>query len=205
MTCFVPLSPSRNLSRVPLSVLRVGVTTARQLALYHSMRDRLNFYFLDFGRTVAPLLDWNMPRHLVAKFHLYVPRQCARKACVGHCCVRRSAFTPTKWTPSADRPFLALAITTMSCTSCRWRKLKCDRARPCCGTCCKLRNECQYLERKKKIVLKTRSVKQLEARLGVWIWTTISLLAANSFLTSRHQPSWRPRFTLNLPPPPEGL
>jgi hypothetical protein len=38
----------------------------------------------------------------------------------------------------------------MSCVSCRDRKLKCDRGMPKCGTCTRLRGDCEYPERRRK-------------------------------------------------------
>jgi hypothetical protein len=75
---------------------------------------------------------------------------------------------------------------TISCVSCRKRKLKCDRVKPKCGTCTRLTHECEYPERRKNPSSKRRNLKELEARLGM-----ISLpLRRQSFLTSgKHR--WR--------------
>ncbi|KAI6714041.1 C6 transcription factor Prf [Diplocarpon mali] len=54
---------------------------------------------------------------------------------------------------------------TISCVSCRKRKLKCDRIKPKCGTCCRLRHECEYPERRRNVGTKRRNMKELEARL----------------------------------------
>ena len=56
---------------------------------------------------------------------------------------------------------------TISCVSCRRRKLKCDRAKPKCGTCSRLRHECEYPERRRNLGSKRRNIKELEARLGM--------------------------------------
>lgn len=55
---------------------------------------------------------------------------------------------------------------TISCVSCRRRKLKCDRVKPKCGTCGRLRHECEYPERRRNIGTKRRNMKELEARLA---------------------------------------
>ncbi|KAK6595740.1 binuclear zinc transcription factor [Botrytis cinerea] len=55
---------------------------------------------------------------------------------------------------------------TISCVSCRRRKLKCDRVKPKCGTCSRLRHECEYPERRRNIGTKRRNMKELEARLA---------------------------------------
>jgi hypothetical protein len=59
---------------------------------------------------------------------------------------------------------------TISCVSCRKRKLKCDRTKPKCGTCMRLRHECEYPERRRNLGSKRRNMKELEARLGVFSW-----------------------------------
>ena len=60
----------------------------------------------------------------------------------------------------------APAEKTISCVSCRKRKLKCDRIKPKCGTCSRLRHECEYPERRRNLGSKRRNMKELEARLG---------------------------------------
>ncbi|KAG4433416.1 hypothetical protein IFR05_011102 [Cadophora sp. M221] len=55
---------------------------------------------------------------------------------------------------------------TISCTSCRKRKLKCDRIKPSCGTCSRLRHDCEYPERRRNLGSKRRNMKELEARLA---------------------------------------
>jgi hypothetical protein len=53
----------------------------------------------------------------------------------------------------------------IACVLCRKRKLRCDGARPTCGTCKRLKHECAYDEVRKKSGPKRGYVKQLEARL----------------------------------------
>jgi len=53
----------------------------------------------------------------------------------------------------------------IACVLCRKRKLRCDGARPTCGTCKRLTHECAYDEVRKKSGPKRGYVKQLEARL----------------------------------------
>lgn len=55
---------------------------------------------------------------------------------------------------------------TISCVSCRKRKLKCDRVKPKCGTCTRLRHECEFPERRRNQNTKRRNIKELEARLA---------------------------------------
>ena len=62
---------------------------------------------------------------------------------------------------------------TISCVSCRKRKLKCDRTKPKCGTCMRLRHECEYPERRRNLGSKRRNMKELEARLGVFSWPSM--------------------------------
>jgi hypothetical protein len=54
----------------------------------------------------------------------------------------------------------------ISCIQCRRRKLKCDRAKPSCGTCARLQHQCVYPEGRMKSTTKRRNVKDLEARLA---------------------------------------
>ena len=65
-----------------------------------------------------------------------------------------------------DRPN-APTEKTISCVSCRKRKLKCDRVKPKCSTCSRLRHECEYPERRRNLGSKRRNMKELEARLGM--------------------------------------
>lgn len=53
----------------------------------------------------------------------------------------------------------------IACILCRKRKLKCDGARPTCGTCNRLSHDCAYDEVRKKSGPKRGYVKLLEARL----------------------------------------
>ncbi|KAF2428907.1 hypothetical protein EJ08DRAFT_591817, partial [Tothia fuscella] len=53
----------------------------------------------------------------------------------------------------------------IACVLCRKRKLKCDGARPTCGTCKRLSHDCAYDEVRKKSGPKRGYVKLLEARL----------------------------------------
>lgn len=53
----------------------------------------------------------------------------------------------------------------IACVLCRKRKLRCDGARPTCGTCKRLSHECAYDEVRKKSGPKRGYVKLLEARL----------------------------------------
>ncbi|RDL34407.1 Uncharacterized protein BP5553_07535 [Venustampulla echinocandica] len=55
---------------------------------------------------------------------------------------------------------------TISCVSCRKRKLRCDRIKPKCGTCERLCHECEYPERRRNPGSKRRNMKELEARLA---------------------------------------
>ena len=53
----------------------------------------------------------------------------------------------------------------IACVLCRRRKLRCDGARPTCGTCKRLAHDCAYDEVRKKSGPKRGYVKLLEARL----------------------------------------
>ena len=53
----------------------------------------------------------------------------------------------------------------IACVVCRKRKLRCDGARPACGTCKRLSHDCAYDEKRKKSGPKRGYVKLLEARL----------------------------------------
>ncbi|TVY56061.1 Citrinin biosynthesis transcriptional activator mrl3 [Lachnellula cervina] len=55
---------------------------------------------------------------------------------------------------------------TISCVSCRRRKLRCDRIKPQCGTCSRLRHKCEYPERRRNLGSKRRNMKELEERLA---------------------------------------
>ncbi|KAF3770235.1 hypothetical protein M406DRAFT_236620, partial [Cryphonectria parasitica EP155] len=54
----------------------------------------------------------------------------------------------------------------LACVACRSRKLKCDRIKPACTRCSKLKAECQYPESRRKPAFKRRNVKELEERLA---------------------------------------
>lgn len=54
----------------------------------------------------------------------------------------------------------------LSCVTCRARKLKCDREKPTCARCAKLKSECVYPESRRKPASKRRNVRELEARLA---------------------------------------
>lgn len=56
-------------------------------------------------------------------------------------------------------------IKRIACVLCRKRKLRCDGARPTCGTCKRLAHDCAYDEVRKKSGPKRGYVKLLEARL----------------------------------------
>lgn len=61
----------------------------------------------------------------------------------------------------------------IACVLCRKRKLRCDGARPSCGTCKRLAHDCAYDEVRKKSGPKRGYVKLLEARLrrsSVYVW-----------------------------------
>lgn len=62
----------------------------------------------------------------------------------------------------------------IACVVCRRRKLRCDGRRPSCGTCSRLGHECAYDEVRKKSGPKRGYVKQLEARLGMLVLTTMA-------------------------------
>ena len=68
-------------------------------------------------------------------------------------------------TPGLD----AQGFEPLACVSCRARKLKCDRTRPACTRCTKVQNDCVYPESRRKPTFKRRNVKELEARLGLWL------------------------------------
>ncbi|KAK0645891.1 hypothetical protein B0T16DRAFT_148662 [Cercophora newfieldiana] len=57
-------------------------------------------------------------------------------------------------------------IEPLACTSCRSRKLKCDRHKPICTRCAKVNGECVYPESRRKPAFKRRNVKELEERLA---------------------------------------
>lgn len=69
--------------------------------------------------------------------------------------------SPAEPAPDSDSGLEALA-----CVSCRSRKLKCDRTKPACTRCARLKSECVYPESRRKPAFKRRNVKELEERLG---------------------------------------
>ncbi|GKT46706.1 citrinin biosynthesis transcriptional activator ctnR [Colletotrichum spaethianum] len=54
----------------------------------------------------------------------------------------------------------------LACVTCRFRKLKCDRVRPACSRCLKVKGECVYPESRRKPAFKRKNVKELEERLA---------------------------------------
>lgn len=68
---------------------------------------------------------------------------------------------------SAAAAMQAQGTEPLACVSCRARKLKCDRTRPACTRCVKVKNDCVYPESRRKPTFKRRNVKELEARLGM--------------------------------------
>ena len=90
-------------------------------------------------------------------------------------CNDNEDFSPERETPAAAGLSSGTGHTkahppsdkTISCVSCRKRKLKCDRIKPRCGTCTRLRHECEFPERKRNLGSKRRNMKELEARLGM--------------------------------------
>ena len=81
---------------------------------------------------------------------------------------------------------------TISCTSCRKRKLKCDRVKPSCGTCSRLRHDCEYPERRRNLGSKRRNMKELEARLGMPL-LHLSLCTMSDHTQRKSKPNWSPR------------
>ncbi|KAH8673956.1 hypothetical protein BX600DRAFT_509177 [Xylariales sp. PMI_506] len=68
--------------------------------------------------------------------------------------------------PLTDIPVESATSEPLSCTACRNRKLKCDRAKPACARCVKSSSECVYPESRRKPAFKRRNVRELEARLA---------------------------------------
>ena len=58
----------------------------------------------------------------------------------------------------------------VACVICRKRKLKCDGSKPKCGTCARLGHCCAYDEVRRKSGPKRGYVKELEARLGRFVY-----------------------------------
>jgi hypothetical protein len=63
----------------------------------------------------------------------------------------------------------------IACVLCRKRKLRCDGARPTCGTCKRLTHDCAYDEVRKKSGPKRGYVKLLEARLRTFYYNQAAL------------------------------
>ncbi|KAI0392184.1 hypothetical protein F5Y17DRAFT_437371 [Xylariaceae sp. FL0594] len=55
---------------------------------------------------------------------------------------------------------------SLSCFTCRERKLRCDKIKPLCTRCAKSRSDCAYPEARRKPASKRRNVKELEERLA---------------------------------------
>ncbi|KAI1105939.1 fungal-specific transcription factor domain-containing protein [Jackrogersella minutella] len=68
--------------------------------------------------------------------------------------------------PSNEASAGQTADLSLSCVSCRTRKLKCDRTKPICNRCEKAKLECVFPESRRKPTFKRRNVKELEARLA---------------------------------------
>ncbi|KAH8195085.1 hypothetical protein TruAng_010742 [Truncatella angustata] len=68
--------------------------------------------------------------------------------------------------PPTDASAEGSSSNELACTSCRNRKLKCDRVKPACTRCAKFQGECVYPESRRKPAFKRRNVKELEARLA---------------------------------------
>ncbi|KAI1003466.1 hypothetical protein K3495_g4741 [Podosphaera aphanis] len=97
---------------------------------------------------------------------------------------------------------------TISCVSCRKRKLKCDRVKPKCGTCTRLRHECEYPERRRNLGSKRRNIKELEARLAQVETQLVaeSKSSLNTGLGSRIDPNWNQMgMDVNVDLPSAGL
>ncbi|ROW12659.1 hypothetical protein VMCG_00177 [Cytospora schulzeri] len=73
--------------------------------------------------------------------------------------------SPTEPTP-APAPDSESGLEALACVSCRSRKLKCDRIKPACTRCARLKSECVYPESRRKPAFKRRNVKELEERLA---------------------------------------
>lgn len=77
------------------------------------------------------------------------------------------AMSSTDAVPETDASAASMLGTEpLACVSCRARKLKCDRTKPACTRCVKVKNDCVYPESRRKPTFKRRNVKELEARLG---------------------------------------
>ncbi|UKZ81244.1 hypothetical protein TrVFT333_009016 [Trichoderma virens FT-333] len=78
-------------------------------------------------------------------------------------------MSSTEVQPDASAASISMSMQgtePLACVSCRARKLKCDRTKPACTRCVKVKNECVYPESRRKPTFKRRNVKELEARLA---------------------------------------
>ncbi|KAI1353101.1 hypothetical protein F5Y01DRAFT_323583 [Xylaria sp. FL0043] len=55
---------------------------------------------------------------------------------------------------------------SLSCVTCRSRKLRCDKVKPVCTRCTKVNGDCIYPESRRKPAFKRKNVKELEERLA---------------------------------------
>ncbi|KAI0408646.1 hypothetical protein F4802DRAFT_548346 [Xylaria palmicola] len=55
---------------------------------------------------------------------------------------------------------------SLSCVTCRSRKLRCDKVKPVCTRCAKANGDCVYPESRRKPAFRRRNVKELEERLA---------------------------------------
>ncbi|KAI0434112.1 hypothetical protein F5Y09DRAFT_338004 [Xylaria sp. FL1042] len=55
---------------------------------------------------------------------------------------------------------------SLSCVTCRSRKLRCDKVKPVCTRCIKVNGDCIYPESRRKPAFKRKNVKELEERLA---------------------------------------
>lgn len=72
---------------------------------------------------------------------------------------------PDEIVPSTEEPRVSRE-SMLSCTQCRSRKLKCDRAKPSCARCLKSSEDCTYPNSRRKHTSKKREVEDLKSRLG---------------------------------------
>lgn len=80
-----------------------------------------------------------------------------------------------------------------ACMLCRKRKLRCDTARPKCGTCARLGHDCEYNEVRKKSGPKRGYVKALEARLCTMPRSSEGSVELTLYSASRDTAQVRPR------------
>ncbi|GAW11180.1 hypothetical protein ANO14919_005220 [Xylariales sp. No.14919] len=55
---------------------------------------------------------------------------------------------------------------SLSCVTCRSRKLRCDKVKPVCTRCTKVNGDCVYPESRRKPAFKRKNVRELEERLA---------------------------------------